>query len=96
MAPQEKFTKESFWQSLETVGEKEVRLLHSLGRYGGDKRGLVENWLHKQHEARNEASKAEQIRAARSANIAAWVAAIAAIVAAIAAIISLYPIFAQH
>lgn len=93
MTQQETFTKEQFWASLDKLGEDEVHLRYTLGKYAsGDKRGLVQEWLYQLQEARIEAARAEQMRAARSANTAAWIAAIAAIVAAVAATIALYPI----
>lgn len=76
----------------EEDGEEAVRSNVALERYGPKHLRRAENWLRQKDQARlaedsrrSEASRAEQIRIARSAKNAAWIAATAATIAAICA-----------
>ncbi|MDD5586610.1 MAG: hypothetical protein PHY92_06605 [Alphaproteobacteria bacterium] len=84
------YTKEQFWAELDSDGEDKVRLNLALKKYGdvGDKRALVEEWLHSQERRRRNNSNFEQIRIALSTRNAAWIASIFAGVSAMAAIIA--------
>ena len=81
--------KEKLWSELESMGEDEVMLSIAHNRYNQAKLALVYEWLRRQESSRNESSRIEQRRIARSAKNAAWTAAIAAIMAAVCAIVAL-------
>lgn len=97
--PQETFTKEQFWEKLDSIGEDEVRLKVRLKHYGdaSDKRELAEEWLRRKDQARVDESEAsnreislDTLRIAKSAKNAAWAAVIMAIIAIIFSGVILY------
>ena len=80
---------DSFFHSLDNLGEKEVREKLALRAYGSDKANLAHEWLRRKEEDRIREATSRAEASASSANKAAWIAAIAAVVAAIAMIISI-------
>lgn len=66
-------TEKDLWPELEELGEVKVRLNLAMGVYGkvGNKRVLVEEWLHLKDRERADASRSEQVSAAERASLAA-------------------------
>ena len=74
------------WDKFEKLDEDVVR--RELDAYHPEKAQSARDWLDSKGAQRNESSRREQIKVARSAKNAAWAAAIAAAIAAICAAIS--------
>ena len=82
--------KEELFTKLDDDGEVHVREELADGSYGEKKIGLVQEWLRKKDQARENDQHSETLNVAKSATKAAWVAGIAAIISAIAALIAIF------
>lgn len=91
------YSQKEIFSQCEEIGEPQVRERLNSGDWSHKERvNHAREWLRLQEESRNEDSKIEQSRIARSAKNAAWAAAIAAIIAAISAAISVYLSFGDN
>lgn len=75
---------------LEALGEDRVRSRLALKAYGENKRALVEEWLRRQDQSREERRESKRHIAQTVAAIAAIAAAVAATIGAIVSIIVLF------
>jgi len=81
--------KEELFAKLDEDGEEHVREELAAGHYGAQKIGLIEEWLRKKDQSRNDQQHSENIGVAKSATRAAWVAGAAAVISAVAAVIAI-------